>query len=1396
MAESIEPYHVVLEIAEEIGTRNVSNSVVIGQQQVEVYTGCAEPVNDQGDRGFNPTINDPGIRVVGYSGNYIGYYFGVGDMSLGCSQFQIQPQPTGVEYKPQTNHKLIVVELQSSIGVNPGFYRQEPWSFGNGLYRPYNGVQFGTQGAWNVQGKCFYVKRTIGDVATMCFDVVDAYGNDRLILKGNGGDHIDDYSSIDNLWHIENALYEHQNMEWYISPYVHSGKWNSGGGQISWDSEAESRIMSFRGESTGYTEMNECFRNTGYLGLRSADFREAVDTSAYNDNQPSINTGHMTWELIITVASINNAQIEIFEGTPENPAVTSGLSNGFNIQTAGSYTICLAALPHSDTWLGKNSPGGFQLSEAGMESLSQPGSLADMMDGQITLLNATAIDPSQSASIIIETIELRKKEPDIKREWEDIYGSTTDYDVPEYKWNFLEVFESEGVPLALNFSVGDISDISKRTSGYSKTFMLPASPHNHSVISPMIAVNSEKKVIGWQRGRIKADGINIFEGLMRIEEGNTGNGGFYKCHILEDTIDWAQDIGESKLCDVFMLGDDGDSGWESTTRNKSSADVKESWLSAKPFDTKSPASSFIPAQPWFWGLANYGEWYFKSIGLNTKKWTHNAQDFHPVVYTKVLVDRIFESIGYSVDSNFLNSTTAHLLCHPYGAGEDYLISNNIFGASGDYYAKAQTSGSHQADDLLGTSNFKNGGYIPAGGHDRTWRPALLVQSDISNTLTGNGGTGTAYGSSTHGYIVPFDGDYKMVLSGVIDVSYCYYGDGGTVRVEFLRNNIYMGEVPWGQLPGLVDHGEFAFADDQVMNGCQAGDVISFRIRAESYMWACKYWVRGKNLEALVYPLNTGGIPSIGMNNSKILTCDTKQIDLLKGLTDMFNLQWYADAATKTISVEPYNDFFGSGNTLDWTSKLDTTRWNDKFIVEELAKEIIFRYKRESSDKGIESTDAWRLVNNKGEYQTHIEIQNEKFRKESIELVTDKFVVQLRFNNYGVQPNPSQHQNLEWGWGDHTWNNPLTKKANPLMPAIWTEDGGGINNQNRPPRKAFPKNSIRIVNHYSLLNGHTNENPYDATRKSVHKCSAYQWEDDSGNATTLDEYPYMDWVDGWKQGIAEDPYCLSWDDYDDKNGKESLGLFEKYWRVAYEKMNGGAVLRTAFMNLNPIDIATFDFRDLIHLKIDDVSTYWTVNKIIDYQPNKRELTKVELLEFKNAKDFNTRGGGENGGVAKKKEVMQEEPITKEGGISMSRDNGFTLQNNSDNTSIGTGLALGTGVVANNNQTVLGKFNNPNTTDIFQVGIGTSDDDRQTAFSISKDGCVKIGGGEIYVEEADGTIHDLIIKKAPYKIAEREIDEEGRNIVKAVEFSDTDIEKLYSSEELEEEKNNRIQRGYKY
>ena len=92
MAESQEPYNVVLEIGEENGVKTVSNNVVIGQNDIDVYYGCKEPVNSQGDMGFNPTPGFPDIYKEGYKGNHVGAYFGVGDLSSGCSQTQIQPR--------------------------------------------------------------------------------------------------------------------------------------------------------------------------------------------------------------------------------------------------------------------------------------------------------------------------------------------------------------------------------------------------------------------------------------------------------------------------------------------------------------------------------------------------------------------------------------------------------------------------------------------------------------------------------------------------------------------------------------------------------------------------------------------------------------------------------------------------------------------------------------------------------------------------------------------------------------------------------------------------------------------------------------------------------------------------------------------------------------------------------------------------------------------------------------------------------------------------------------------------------------------------------------------------------------------------------------------------------
>ena len=214
---------------------------------------------------------------------------------------------------------------------------------------------------------------------------------------------------------------------------------------------------------------------------------------------------------------------------------------------------------------------------------------------------------------------------------------------------------------------------------------------------------------------------------------------------------------------------------------------------------------------------------------------------------------------------------------------------------------------------------------------------------------------------------------------------------------------------------------------------------------------------------------------------------------------------------------------------------------------------------------------------------------------------------------------------------------------------------------------------------------------------------------------------MDWFDGWSKSIDIDPYNLSWDDVDDGYGNNSPGLFTKYWRNAYEKMNGGAMLRTCKIALTPVDINLFDYKDKIHLKIDGVSTYWTVQKIKDYKPNKKELTEVELIEWKHDTSWESKSTSSKR-IQSRVEEQETYDVSLEQQVKSSIEYGIT--NNEREKAI---------------------------QDLAQVGL-----------TVDKNGEIQMYGGELVVENTDGSISNLVYTE------------------------DTDVRKLYlqKEEEIEE------------
>ena len=389
-----------------------------------------------------------------------------------------------------------------------------------------------------------------------------------------------------------------ERYKWYVSAYQHSANWDSRGNSLKWnyDAEDKTRIMSFEGEEN-QNNYHSIYGTTGELGLRSADFGGNVDY----------------YKVEVDVASVIDSEILIHEDISSTGVINPNPIPA--ITQAGFYTFCVTSLVKTKIWGGAasgNNSGSVKMN-SGFPSTNR----IYNANGSIKILTANPVGNSGNHSVVINSIKLTKMDEDVTTTVEDVLGGEFTYEVDDYNWKQLDVLESNKVPLSLTFSVGDLHDISKRTAGFSKTFSLPASTNNELVLGSMLAVGVQREKISWEKARIVSNGIVVFKGLMRIEQGITGKGGSYKCHIIQDTIDWTQAIGDKELCQVSIN--------QSTPQTKTRDAVIESWSQHKPYNfdrAGAMGSGAKAAEDYFWGIANYGQWHRYTLGADRLSLIH------------------------------------------------------------------------------------------------------------------------------------------------------------------------------------------------------------------------------------------------------------------------------------------------------------------------------------------------------------------------------------------------------------------------------------------------------------------------------------------------------------------------------------------------------------------------------------------------------------------------------------------------------------------------------------------------------------------------------------------------------------------------------------------------------
>ena len=145
----------------------------------------------------------------------------------------------------------------------------------------------------------------------------------------------------------------------------------------------------------------------------------------------------------------------------------------------------------------------------------------------------------------------------------------------------------------------------------------------------------------------------------------------------------------------------------------------------------------------------------------------------------------------------------------------------------------------------------------------------------------------------------------------------------------------------------------------------------------------------------------------------------------------------------------------------------------------------------------------------------------------------------------------------------------------------------------------PKTNLRIL--------------YDGGMKS---CSQYTIID-SGSAGLYGilEYPLMHHYDDALNPTLDINFALCDFMYYDDYTPTDNNLYNSYWRRTISQINTGKML-IAYFNLKEDDIQKLKLNDKIRID----NSWWSINKIIDYDANNKQLTKVELLSTDSEIDF--------------------------------------------------------------------------------------------------------------------------------------------------------------------------------
>ena len=369
--------------------------------------------------------------------------------------------------------------------------------------------------------------------------------------------------------------------------------------------------------------------------------------------------------------------------------------------------------------------------------------------------------------------------------------------------------------------------------------------------------------------------------------------------------------------------------------------------------------------------------YFGFTLIKWKEWNIAGEvgidEFTPFLFIRSILDKAFDTIGYSFTSQFLDTDIFKRMILPLPMSERY---------------PEEFSQDYINVELREAIADPNGNYFP-----------VIFSNYQQPTLA------TPYDATTGYYNVPFTGYYQFQISIEIISSVGTYGlDGGMMKNGIF--GVYIGGTYFNI--GFPSSGNYSFNIVSQVVYLTVGEFIGFELSAASTDPSTIFNINLSIIGEAEYAFGS-------ILNFKYLTKNWKVLDLIKGLQHMFNLRFEANVQAGTLTIEPADPYlyrqdnapttvtqtleqgFYSVPTFDSTDTLDLEIPAELINVNDVDENTIFSYITDSpSEKAVETDEPL------GIYSSNYALPQDRFNERTETKQNPFFAKTVHTNDNSIQ----------------------------------------------------------------------------------------------------------------------------------------------------------------------------------------------------------------------------------------------------------------------------------------------------------------------------------------------------------------------------------------------------------